>query len=83
MVPYILGEQPDLDRERIFELSKTMMYGNKWKAFVLDLSFLGWYLLNGITLGILGIFYLNPYVEQTGAALYQTLKSEYLQKNQL
>lgn len=81
MVPYILGEQPDLEKERVFELSKTMMYGNKWKAFVLDLSFLGWYLLNGITLGILGIFYLNPYVEQTGAALYQTLKVQYLQNN--
>ena len=81
MVPYILGEQPDLEKERVFELSKTMMYGNKWKAFVLDLSFLGWYLLNGITLGILGIFYLNPSVEQTGAALYQTLKVKYLQNN--
>lgn len=79
LVPYILGECPGMEREEVLNLSKTMMYGNKWKSFVLDLSFLGWYLLNGLTLGILGVFYLNPYVRQTNAALYMTLKEQYLQ----
>lgn len=78
LVPYILGECPDMEREEVLDLSKTMMYGSKWKSFVLDLSFLGWYLLNGITLGILGVFYLNPYICQTDAALYLTLKEQYL-----
>lgn len=81
MIPYILGEHPEMKTEEVFALSKSMMYGNKWHAFVLDLSFFGWYILNGITLGILGIFYLNPYVEQTNAALYQTLKSQHFQKS--
>lgn len=76
MIPYILGEHPDMEMDEVFALSKSMMYGNKWKAFVLDLSFLGWYILNGLTLGILGIFYLNPYVYQTQAGLYQALKEE-------
>lgn len=75
MVPYILGDNPNISREEAFALSNMMMQGNKWKAFVLDLSFLGWYILNGMTLGILGIFYVNPYVNQTNAALYLRLKS--------
>lgn len=77
MIPYILAENPDMDSKAAFALSKEMMMGNKWKAFVLDLSFLGWYILNGITLGILGIFYLNPYKAQTNAALYQAIKEEH------
>lgn len=74
MVPYILGDNPNIDREEAFALSNMLMQGNKGKAFVLDLSFLGWYILNGLTLGILGIFYVNPYVKQTNAALYLKLK---------
>ena len=74
MIPYILGDNPNIGREEAFALSNMMMQGNKGKAFVLDLSFLGWYILNGMTLGILGIFYVNPYVNQTNAALYLKLK---------
>lgn len=74
MIPYIVGENPGISRAEAFAISSSMMQGNKWKAFVLDLSFLGWYILNGLTLGILGIFYLNPYVNQTDAALYLRLK---------
>lgn len=76
MVSYLLGDHPELSKDEALALSRQMMYGNKWKAFVMDLSFLGWYILNGMTLGILGIFYLKPYVCQTNAALYQTLKAQ-------
>ncbi|MGN0142627.1 MAG: DUF975 family protein [Roseburia sp.] len=76
MVPYILAENPDITKEAAFSMSKRMMDGNKWKAFVLDLSFLGWEILSGMTLGILGIFYVNPYRNQTEAALYEALKNE-------
>ncbi len=35
------------------------MQGQKWNAFVLDLSFIGWDILSGMTMGILGIFYVQ------------------------
>lgn len=76
MIPYILAEHPDMPRKEVFALSKKMMDGNKWRAFLLDLSFFGWLILDALTLGILGIFYLNPYMEQTGAALYEKLKEQ-------
>lgn len=75
MIPYILAENPDMDRREAFQLSKDMMQGEKWNAFVLDLSFIGWAILSGITLGIVGIFWTNPYVYATNAELYLALKS--------
>ncbi|MEG1292239.1 MAG: DUF975 family protein [Lachnospiraceae bacterium] len=74
MIPYILADRRELTTEEAFTLSRNMMYGNKWDTFVLDMSFIGWYLLSGITLGIVGIFFSNPYKDQTDAALYQYLK---------
>ena len=53
-----------------------MMKGNKWKAFVLDLSFLGWNILSALTLGILGVFYVEPYKMLTDGALYEKLKQD-------
>ena len=70
MVPYILAENPGMGQREAFEISRRMMDGEKWNAFVLQLSFIGWYLLSGITCGIVGIFYVNPYVEATMAELY-------------
>ena len=75
MMPYILSENPELPMEEVFARSKAMMNGQKWNAFVLDLSFIGWYILSGITAGILAIFYVNPYKRSTDAALYETLKN--------
>lgn len=73
MIPYLLAENPELTQEQAFALSKQMMTGNKWKTYVLHLSFIGWDILSGCTLGILGIFYVEPYRNQTYAALYEEL----------
>lgn len=72
MVPYILAENPQMSRTEVFAISKRMMMGQKWNAFVLDLSFFGWRLLEGITLGIAGVFYVEPYYQATLAELYTT-----------
>ena len=80
MIPYILSENPNISRTRAFEISKNMMYGNKWSVFELDLSFLGWYILSVLTLGLLSIFYVNPYMESTNAELYAFLREEALEK---
>ena len=50
------------------------IYHLRWNTFVLNLSFLGWKLLGVLTLGILDIFYTNPYVDATDAELYLALK---------
>jgi len=71
MVPYIIAENPGMDRREAFAISKRMMDGEKWNTFVLDLSFLGWGILGVLTCGILLIFYVNPYIYATHAELYE------------
>lgn len=73
MVPYILAEHPDMDYKEVLQMSRDMMNGEKWHAFVLDLSFILWHMLGMITCGIVEIFYVNPYVELTDASLYRKL----------
>ena len=75
MAPYILADRPELSGTEVLTLSRQMMDGHKWKTFVLDLSFIGWRILSALTLGMLGLFYVNPYRQCTNAELYRELKN--------
>lgn len=77
MIPYLLAENPELTEEDAFRYSRQMMYEQKLETFVLDLSFIGWDLLSGITVGIVGLFYVQPYANLTNAALYDTLSTNH------
>lgn len=79
-VPYILAENPNMDHNRALELSRQMTMGYKGEIFVTDLSFLGWHLLSVMTVGILGIFYVNPYVNGTKAEIYRFLRANAIQQ---
>ena len=74
LVPYIVSENPTINFKDALAESKKLMQGNKWKAFVLDLSFIGWDILSLLTWGLLEIFFVGPYKASTDAALYETLK---------
>ena len=74
MIPYILADNSKIKRKEAFKLSKQMMKGNKWKTFILDMSFFGWNFLSVLTFGILSILYVNPYNSATLTELYCTLK---------
>jgi uncharacterized membrane protein len=50
-----------------------MMDGNKFALFVLELSFLGWFLLGLLAFGV-GILFVGPYVYATEAQLYLVLR---------
>lgn len=76
MIPYILAENPKITRKEAFALSKQIMKGNKWKTFILDISFFGWYFLSVLTFGLLGILYVNPYNAATITELYCQLKKQ-------
>ena len=82
LVPYILKEHPELSATDAITLSRRMMNGHKADAFVLDLSFLGWVLLSALTLGILHIFYVGPYIQATDAELYKAVAQAYAAQNQ-
>lgn len=88
MIPYLLAEEPSMSSGEVFAASRQMMTGNKWKAFVLDLSFLGWEIgadivgnilrlvpLLGKLLAKLPKLLVAPYIDATGAELYKVLKN--------
>ncbi len=76
MIPYILAEDPDISRREAFYLSRRMMDGEKWAAFKLDLSFLGWQLLGWATLGLCDWLIALPYRETAYAELYIRLRGK-------
>ena len=74
MTPYILGDCPNVKAQDALKLSMRMMNGHKWELFVLGLSFIGWTLLSGLTCGLLSVFYVGPYMNNTYAGYYSELK---------
>ena len=77
MVPYLLGDYPDMSTREAFDLSKQMMEGEKMDVFLLDLSFIGWGILSLATFGIVWVLYVQPYKELTDAGLYASLSEKY------
>lgn len=74
MVPYILADNPNIGGMEAITLSRKMMDGNKWKVFVMDLTFIGWFILASVTGGLVGIFWTHPYYFSTEAQLYEALR---------
>lgn len=75
LVPYLLAENPDLEWHQALDLSKAIMNGQKMNTFIYDLSFILWYLGSAITLGLLGVFFVSPYVNASDTELYVALKT--------
>ena len=77
MVPYLLAENSTISKEEAFHETKQMMTGEKLNLFILELSFIGWYLLCAITCGI-GLLFLMPYLLSTYTHFYLSLKHKSL-----
>ena len=75
MTPYILVDNPELSPNEARLKSIEIMRGHKWKFFGLQLSFIGWFLLCILSLGV-GFIWLIPYVRTSYAAFYLNLKEE-------
>jgi len=74
---YIMYDHPEYSAMRCLKESSRMMRGWKWKLFVLELSFIGWNLLNGLIeafcyIGFLSI-YIQPYTGLAHANFYNFL----------
>lgn len=75
MVPYILAEDPTLSISEAIRRSNEMTNQIKFEMFILDLSFLGWYLLGLIPCG-LGVLFVVPYHQATIGRLYESLSQD-------
>ena len=73
MTDFLLAENPGLTPSEALAQSKAMMYGNRWRLFCLQISFIGWSILANIT--VIGGIFLTPYVETADAAFYRDLRA--------
>lgn len=72
---YILADNPQMKPLEAITKSRQMMDGHKVELFVLQLSFIPWMLLVGVTFGLASL-YVAPYVNVTMANFYRRLKAE-------
>lgn len=75
LTPYLLKDHPELKFNAAIEESMRLMSGNKMRLFLLDLSFIGWFLLGLITFGI-AFLWVTPYWNTARAAFYEDLMSD-------
>lgn len=78
MIPYILAENPQISRKDAFFLTRQLMRHNKYRLFVMHVSFAGWKLLSLLTFGLLDFAFVNPYMTGTEAELYLNLRRNYV-----
>lgn len=71
---YVLAENPGIGAREAINRSKAMMEGHKMELFVLNLSFIGWMMLTGITFGIASIWVI-PYMNATMTNFYNKVKT--------
>lgn len=77
---YIKSENPNIKPDKAIDLSKKMTNGRKMDLFVLDLSYIGWFILSALTFNILGVLYVIPYYNAAKAFAYEEIKEEALSK---
>lgn len=79
LVPFILAENPTLGALEALTLSRRMMSGNKWRWFCMDLTFLPWHFLSGISFQLAGFLYVYGYIRSTEAFLFAHLRENALE----
>ena len=80
MVPCILAENPNMPTRKAITLSRKMMDGYKWELFKIDCTMFGWTLLSMLTLGVVGIFFANPYRASILSEVYISLRRKAIEE---
>ena len=72
MVNYVIADNPGITAREALERSKEIMEGNKFRFFLLGLSFIGWSIVVVLTFGIAAIW-VGPYMQASFAAFYKEI----------
>lgn len=73
MAYYVKVDHPEFTWKECMDESIRIMDGHKMELFILDLSFIGWFIVGSLCLGV-GNLWVSPYVEATGAQFYESIK---------
>lgn len=74
LAAYIMLDNPGVSCWQCVMMSRQIMQGHRWEAFVLDLSFLGWCLLCLVPVaGLILMVWVAAYMQVTSAGFYERL----------
>ena len=79
---FFVSEFSEIGIRKALRLSITIAKGHRWNIFVLDLSFIGWFLLCAISLGI-GFLWILPYYYLTLTNTYHALLQDALESGKI
>jgi uncharacterized membrane protein len=79
MTFFILNDDPQITPSEAIRKSKEMMNGHKMNLFMLQLSFLGWFILGMLSMGI-AFLWIGSYYAAALAIFYQELQGENSQR---
>ena len=71
-----MAENPTLTGSEAITLSRKMMKGYKWRCFVAQLTFMGWGLLAGVTLGLSSLLFSAPYEAAFFGRFYAEVRAD-------
>lgn len=69
MLNYVMAQYPEKGIKEYFEINDKITNGRIWFFFLMDVSFIGWRLLNLITLNLM-MYAVEPYYQATYCELY-------------
>lgn len=72
MAYFIQQDSDNKEWEYCLDESKKLMDGNKMKLFLLDLSFIGWYILGALAFGV-GTLWVSAYHAQSRAEFFKDI----------
>lgn len=75
MTTYIIKDNPDIDFMEAIKKSEEMMKGNKLRLFYLQVSFIGWFILGALALGV-GLIFVYPYYQMARTNFYIELRGK-------
>ena len=79
---FFTAEFPELGIRKALRHSITIAKGHRWEIFVLELSFIGWFLLGFISIGV-GFFWILPYYYMTMTNTYHALLQDALENGKI
>lgn len=74
LTPYILAEHPNVPAMEASRLSEKMMQGHRTEVFITQMSFLGWAFVSALTMNVLYVLHVGPYMQLTYAGIYDEIK---------
>ena len=75
MAYFVKCDHPEFGWRECLDESKRLMKGNRFKYFMLQLSFIGWQIIGSLLCGI-GVLWVNAYQSTAAAIFYDELKRE-------